>query len=151
MKDFSSQKYSLVIFVKNSLIANFLNNIIIIRLRVSGHRPKWSSWGHIFNKVSLILIFFKYHEDLGKRGGLLGGCGVMAHERRESHLSRKGDCFLWERPLSNLPAFQDLSGSHKKQQKVKKKTYSNQRNHLYIKKFPITNIWALSLKINFFY
>ena len=33
-------------------------------------------------------IIIIYHEDLEKRGGLLEGCGVVAHERHASHESK---------------------------------------------------------------
>ena len=50
------------------------------------------------------------HEDLEKRGGLLGGCGVMTRERHESHVSHEGDCFLWETP-SQISPLSKISGS----------------------------------------
>ena len=49
-----------------------------------------------------------YHEDLEKRGGLLGGSGRVAHERHKSHVSQKGDCLLCETPSQIFPLFKIL-------------------------------------------
>ena len=35
-------------------------------------------------------VDFSYHDDLENRGV----CGVVAHERHESHVSQKVDCYL---------------------------------------------------------
>ena len=34
----------------------------------------------LFMKKEPMVFDFIYHEDLEKRGGLLGGCGMVAHE-----------------------------------------------------------------------
>ena len=65
--------------------------------------PIFSAW-KIF-KASFLTVSktFFYHEDLEKRGA----CGVVAHERPESHVAIGS--LLTERDiLSKLSAFQDL-------------------------------------------
>ena len=59
-----------------------------------GLKSSWKELAQInFNNyVNLhvaVVEKFIYHKDLKKRGG----CGVVAHERLESHVSLKGDCY----------------------------------------------------------
>ena len=46
-----------------------------------------------------------YNKDLEKRGGVLGACGMVAHE---SHVSKYGDCSMWETPSQIFPLFKIL-------------------------------------------
>ena len=56
----------------------------------------------------MLIKSFLYHDDLEKQGE----CGVVAHERQESHVSHLSKMLSKENTFSNLPASLYLNGNY---------------------------------------